>query len=168
MRREEAASCVASRIAQFETSTGSQNQLLACDNEKGVVGNVNNNNGYKRGGTPVAFGSGSRYLDLDDIIEESSIGTDDGGELEEEDSDGYLAASNEETTSSPDTSFRLSGRSSSSSDRDSTGENWIYTAAIFGLAKQVIVAFSFAFNFLSLIANIQSIGQLTSFLVLRK
>ena len=48
-----------------------------------------------------------------------------GGELEEEDSDGYLAASNEETTSSPDTSFRLSGRSSSSSgsDRDSAGEN---------------------------------------------
>ena len=125
MRREEVASCVASRIAQFETSTGSQNQLLPCDNEKSVVGNVNNNNGYKRGGTPVAFGSGSRYLDLDDIIEESSIGTDDGGELEEEDSDGYLAASNEETTSSPDTSFRLSGRSSSSSgsDRDSAGEN---------------------------------------------
>ena len=29
-----------------------------------------------------------RYLDLDDIIEESSIETDDGGEEEEEDSDG--------------------------------------------------------------------------------
>ena len=146
MRREEAASCVASRIAascvasriaQFETSTGSQNQLLPCDNEKSVVGNVNN--GYKRGGTPVAFGSGSRYLDLDDIIEESSIGTDDGGE-EEEDSDGYLAASNEETTSSPDTSFRLSGRSSSSSgsDRDSAGGNWIYTAEIIKLFSKLL------------------------------
>ena len=29
-----------------------------------------------------------RYLDLDDIIEESSIETDDGAEEEEEDSDG--------------------------------------------------------------------------------
>ena len=129
---------MASRIAQFETSTGSHNQLLPCDNEKSVVGNVNN--GYKRGGTPVAFGSGSRYLDLDDIIEESSIGTDDGGELEEEDSDGYLAASNEETTSSPDTSFRLSGRSSSSSgsDRDSAGGNWIYTAEIIKLFSKLL------------------------------
>ena len=30
----------------------------------------------------------TRYLDLDDIIEESSIETDDGAEEEEEDSDG--------------------------------------------------------------------------------
>ena len=119
MRGEEGSdpgTTVASRIALFETGSAVVvEQREGCDNDRQEV--VNNNNIYsgKQGGTPVG-----RYLDLDDIIEESSIETDDGGG---EDSDGYLAASAEETTSSPDTSFRLSGRSSSSSDRSTDGKN---------------------------------------------
>ena len=100
MRSGEAAviTSVANRIAHFEQKQGEEQANLA---------NIAVNNQKLKSSsrlTPSNFSQ--RYLDLDDIMEEeSSI---------EDDSDGYLAASNEET-SSPDTSFRLSGRSSSSS-----------------------------------------------------
>jgi len=116
MRKDEVTrgQSVATRIKQFETANNDNN-----NKEKN-----NNNNSYsgskRTGGTPNGFGSASRYLDLDDIIEESSIETDDGAEEEEEDSDGYLAASNGD--SSGDTSFRLSGRSSSSSSDRSASD----------------------------------------------
>ena len=92
---------VANRIAHFEQKQGddqsSLNTLNTLNNQKLKASRL----------TPSSFSQ--RYLDLDDIMEEeSSI---------EDDSDGYLAASNEET-SSPDTSFRLSGRSSSSSSSE--------------------------------------------------
>ena len=100
MRSGEAAviTSVANRIAHFEQKQGDDQSNLV------TLNSLNNTKLKSSRLTPSSFSQ--RYLDLDDIMEEeSSI---------EDDSDGYLAASNEET-SSPDTSFRLSGRSSSSS-----------------------------------------------------
>ena len=105
---------VANRIAHFE-----QKQSPVSDHTSTGGGG---GGGYREKSksqrlTPSSFSS--RYLDLDDIMEEeSSIETEDSSG---EDSGGYHVSSSEHTSSSPDTSFRLSpgARSSSSgSDRD--------------------------------------------------
>ena len=100
---------VANRIAHFEQKHGDSDSSggggggMTCKLQNSLNQKLKTNRL-----TPSSFSQ--RYLDLDDIMEEeSSI---------EDDSDGYLAASNEET-SSPDTSFRLSGRSSSSGSEHS-------------------------------------------------
>ena len=107
---------VANRIAHFEqkqTSDGSDSSV----NTSVMMNNCNQKHKSHRL-TPSSFGQ--RYLDLDDIMEEESS-IEDEEERSQGDSDtGYIAGSNEET-SSPDTSFRLSGRSSSSSS-DHSGD----------------------------------------------
>ena len=101
---------VANRIAHFEQKHTSDDVGSVNAN---VVMNFNQKHKNQRL-TPSSFSQ--RYLDLDDIMEEESSIEDD---CEGGDSDtGYIAGSNEET-SSPDTSFRLSGRSSSSASEHS-------------------------------------------------
>ena len=97
---------VADRIAHFEQKS---------DSPSSVVNNNNmnqNKNGKTLGQRLTPSNYNHRYLDLDDIMEEER---EESSSLEE-DSDGYLA------TSSPDTSFRLSGRSSSSASDHSSGK----------------------------------------------
>ena len=109
MRSGEAAviTSVANRIAHFEQKQGEEQEQANLANLANIA--VNNQK-LKSSSRLTPSNFSQRYLDLDDIMEEeSSI---------EDDSDGYLAASNEET-SSPDTSFRLSGRSSSSGSEHS-------------------------------------------------
>lgn len=115
---------VASRIAQFELNS-SETSCPVDDDNMTIQKNKNNRM------TPVSFGQ--RYLDLDDIIEESSIEDD----CDNNDSDGYLAASNEDT-SSPDTSFRLSGRSSSSGSEHSVSVNQISSERSVSITKSNI------------------------------
>ena len=115
---------VASRIAQFELNSSENSNPIEDDN-MAIQKNKNNRM------TPVSFGQ--RYLDLDDIIEESSIEDD----CDNNDSDGYLAASNEDT-SSPDTSFRLSGRSSSSGSEHSVSANQISSERSVSITKSNI------------------------------
>ena len=99
---------VANRIAHFEQKHGDPSDSSGGGSMTCKLQNSLNQKLKTNRLTPSSFSQ--RYLDLDDIMEEeSSI---------EDDSDGYLAASNEET-SSPDTSFRLSGRSSSSGSEHS-------------------------------------------------
>ena len=103
---------VANRIAHFE-----QKQSPVSDHNSTGGGGGYSQKSKSQRLTPSSFSS--RYLDLDDIMEEeSSIETEDSSG---EDSGGYHVSSSEHTSSSPDTSFRLSpgSRSSSSrSDRD--------------------------------------------------
>lgn len=103
---------VANRIAHFE-----QKQSPVSDHTSTGGGGGYSQKSKSQRLTPSSFSS--RYLDLDDIMEEeSSIETEDSSG---EDSGGYHMSSSEHTSSSPDTSFRLSpgSRSSSSrSDRD--------------------------------------------------
>ena len=105
---------VANRIAHFEQKHVSD-ATNATVNTNLVMNNNQKNKNQRL--TPSSFSQ--RYLDLDDIMEEESSIEDD---CDNNDSDGYLAASNEET-SSPDTSFRLSGRSSSSASEHSVSIN---------------------------------------------
>ena len=107
---------VANRIAHFEQKQASDDSSVSASV---MVNSSYSNQKHKNQRlTPSSFGQ--RYLDLDDIMEEESS-IEDEDETGQEDSDtGYIAGSNEET-SSPDTSFRLSGRSSSSAS-DHSGE----------------------------------------------
>ena len=95
---------IADKIAQFELRKSSEGGNLNTD-ETVKMSNIKT----QRSRVPT-LSYGQKYLDLDDIIEESSIDED----CDNHDSDGYLATSNDDT-SSPDTSFRISGRSSCSS-----------------------------------------------------
>ena len=108
---------VANRIAHFEQKQTSD-VADSSVNTSVMMNNCNQKHKSHRL-TPSSFGQ--RYLDLDDIMEEESS-IEDEEERSQGDSDtGYIAGSNEET-SSPDTSFRLSGRSSSSSSSDHSGD----------------------------------------------
>ena len=109
---------VANRIAHFEQKHTSDDDSVMNTN---VMMSYNQKHKNQRL-TPSSGGFGQRYLDLDDIMEEESSIEDDEDDRGQEDSDtGYIAGSNEET-SSPDTSFRLSGRSSSSASDHSRSE----------------------------------------------
>ena len=99
---------VASRIAQFELGCNESLDKIVKTEEDELT--------YPKTKTQRVIQSAfsPRYVDLDDIIEESSIED----ENETQDSDGYFVTSHEDT-SSPDTSFRASGRSSSSASEQS-------------------------------------------------
>ena len=111
---------VANRIAHFEQKHTSDDDSVM---NTSVMMNMSYNQKHKNQRLTSSSGSfGQRYLDLDDIMEEESSIEDDEDDRGQEDSDtGYIAGSNEET-SSPDTSFRLSGRSSSSASDHSRSE----------------------------------------------
>ena len=112
---------VANRIAHFEQKQTSDDESVMNNNPVMMTMSYNQKHKNQRL-TPSSGGFGQRYLDLDDIMEEESSIEDDEEDRGQEDSDtGYIAGSNEET-SSPDTSFRLSGRSSSSASDHSRSE----------------------------------------------
>ena len=82
---------VANRIAHFEQKHGDPSDSSGGGSMTCKLQNSLNQKLKTNRLTPSSFSQ--RYLDLDDIMEEeSSI---------EDDSDGYLAASNEETSSAP-------------------------------------------------------------------